>query len=437
MMTAPDTQAQWPTRPLLITGFLALGVLVVGLGGWSVVARISGAVVASGLIEVEGSRQVIQHPEGGVVGEINVEDGDYVVAGDILLRIDGTLLRTELAIVEGQLFEIIARRSRLAAERDGLSQVVFDTEVVDRGAASAEVAELMEGQVRLFDARRVSLASEGSRLGERRTQIIRQIEGIGAQVAAADRQLELIKIELKDAQSLLEKGLTQASRVTSLQREEARLLGSLGQLQASIAQNKGQIAEIDIEILRLTSNRREEAISTLRDLQYREIELRQTRASALETLSRLDIRAPMAGIIYGMEVHALRSVIRAAEPLLYIVPQDSPLVITSRIRAIDIDQVHVGQAAGLRFPTFDMRRTPEILGSVTKVSADVFIDEVTGLTYYTAEILPNPGEIEKLDGVELLPGMPVDAFIKTGDRSPLNYLLKPMADYFNKAFRES
>ncbi|MFQ5623630.1 MAG: HlyD family type I secretion periplasmic adaptor subunit, partial [Paracoccaceae bacterium] len=361
---------KWKTGRLLLTGFLALVVLVAGLGGWSAVARISGAVVASGMIEVEGSRQVVQHPDGGVVGEINVEDGDFVQAGDVLLRLDGTLLKTGLAITEGQLFETIARRGRLQAERDGSDHVTFDDEIALRARTDPKVAELVDGQVRLFDARRVSLQSEASRLAERRDQFRKQIEGINAQIAATERQLELIKVELKDAQALLAKGLIQASRVTNLQREEARLLGAQGELTASVARNNGQIAEIDIQILRLTSDRREQAITALRDLEFKEIELRQKRASALETLSRLDVRAPVSGLIYGMKVHALRSVVRAAEPLMYVVPQDTPLVINSRIPAIHIDQVHVGQQAGLRFPTFDMRTTPEILGSVTKVSAD-------------------------------------------------------------------
>ncbi|MEO1551216.1 MAG: HlyD family efflux transporter periplasmic adaptor subunit, partial [Pseudomonadota bacterium] len=197
------------------------------------------------------------------------------------------------------------------------------------------------------------------------------------------------------------------------------------------------IAEIEIEILRLDSSLREEAITTLRDLQYREIELRERRISTLETLSRLEVRAPVSGVVYGKTVHAIRSVVRPADPVMYIVPQDENLVISSRIETIHIDQVRLGQAATLRFSAFDQRTTPELNGTVTKISADVLTDEVTGQNYYSAELLPDEGEVDRLEGVTIVPGMPVDAFIKTGERTPLNYLLKPLTDYFSKAFRET
>jgi HlyD family secretion protein len=424
-------------RTSLILGFGALAVLVGGIGGWAAMANIAGAIVAPGQIKVEGDRQVVQHPDGGVVGEINVVDGDFVEAGEILMRFDDTLLRSELTIVESQLYEIMARRGRLDAERDGLDTITFDQELLDLAAENAEIAELVDGQQRLFEARRITRAKQVEQLNERQTQIEEQIKGSEAQLAALDVQLGLIRKELADQQSLLDQGLAQSSRVLQLQREEAGLNGQVGGLTAAIAESRGRIAEIEIEILKLETDLREEAITTLRDLQYREIELREKRLSALETLSRMDVRAPVSGIVYGKIVHALRSVVRAAEPIMYIVPQDTPLVISSRIEIIHIDQVHAGQTASLHFSAFDQRTTPVIYGSVVKVSADVFTDERTGMSYYTAEIIPNEGEAEKLGNLKLIPGMPVDSFIATGERTPLNYLVKPFTDYFNKAFREN
>jgi len=434
-MTPPPTN-EWSSRKHLIIGITAIALLVGGLGGWGAMANISGAIVASGMIEVESNRQVVQHPEGGVIGEILVDDGDVVSAGDVLLRFEDTIPKSELAIVEGQLFEILARRGRLQAERDGADELSFPEELdILAEASNIDIEALKEGQRRLFDARRSSLSQEAEQLRERQTQIERQIEGATAQLTALTTQLDLIGQELRDQQSLLDRGLAQATRVLSLQREEARLFGQVGELQASVAESRGRIAETEIEILRLTSTLREEAITTLRDLQYNEIELKERRLSALETLSRLDVRAPATGIVYGKAVHAVRAVARAADPLMFIVPQDSRLVISSRVETINIDQVHVGQDAVLRFSAFD-KNTPEIDGVVTKVSADAYTDENTGMTYYTAEILPKDGELAKLEGNEVLPGMPVETYIQTTDRTPIGYLTKPLMDYFNRAFRE-
>ena len=433
-MSAPN---RWSARRQIVTGMIALIVLVGGLGGWATFANIAGAIISSGAIEVEGNRQVVQHPEGGVVGEILVNDGDKVEAGDVLLRFDDTLLRSELAIVEGQLYELMARRGRLNAERDTADEISFDADLLQVAETRPEVAELIDGQRRLFQARRVSRASQASQLNERKSQIRTQIGGAEAQGAALKEQLEFIEQELTDQKTLLDRGLAQASRVLALQREKSRLAGSVGELQANIAQSYGQITEIEIEILKLESDLREEAITTLRDLQYRELELYERRLSTLETLSRMDVRAPVSGVIYGKQVFAVRAVVRAADPVMYIIPQDIPLIITTRIETIHIDNVRVGQPATLRFSTFDQRTTPEIFGTVINVSADVFTDEQTGISYYRAELLPNEGEMDKLGELVLLPGMPVESFIKTDERTPLTYLLRPLADYFNKAFRET
>ncbi len=427
----------WSARRQVIVGSLALAVLVIGVGGWATVANIAGAIISPGAIEVEGNRQVVQHPDGGVVGEILVNDGDTVEAGEVLLRFDDTLLRSELTIVEGQLFELMARRGRLNAEQNGDDEITFDPMLLDIAEDRPEVAGLIEGQRGLFAARRVSRESQASQLRERKAQIVTQIGGAEAQGAALAEQLDLIEQELTDQRTLLERGLAQASRVLALQREKSRLAGSVGELQASIAQSQGQITEIEIAILKLDSDLREEAITTLRDLQYRELELAERRLATLERLSRMDVRAPVSGVIYDKQIFAQRAVVRPADPLMYIIPQDIPLIITSRIETIHIDNVRVGQEAVLRFSTFDQRTTPEIFGVVTNVSADVFTDERTGHTYYRAELQPLEGEMEKLGDLVLLPGMPVESFIKTDERTPLNYLLKPLLDYFNKAFRET
>ncbi|RED11945.1 HlyD family type I secretion periplasmic adaptor subunit [Pontivivens insulae] len=423
-------------RPILL-GLVALICLVGGLGYWSVATNISGAVIASGQLEVESNRQVVQHLEGGMVGAIYADDGDFVEAGAVLMRLDDTILRSELTIIESQYYELIARRGRLRAESEGESQIRFETELLMLAQEYDEIAELIGGQISLFNARAQSIAQQTNQLQERQTQIEELIVGREAQLDALSRQRELIALELVDQQSLLDRGLAQASRVLALQREEAQLEGQVGELTASIAESRGRIAELEIEIIRLSSTRQEEAITELRDLTAREAELRERRLSVLDTMARLEIRAPMTGRVFGRTVHAVNSVIRAAEPVMFIVPEDSPLVITSRIETINIDQVTVGQEAALRFSAFDQRTTPELYGVVTNVSADVILDEATGAPYYEAEILPYDGEIDKLAGLALVPGMPVDAFIQTGERSPLTFLTKPFTDYFTRAFRET
>ncbi len=431
------TQPAFSARRPLIIGLVTLAILVGGFGGWSVFTRLSGAIIAPGRIEVEQNRQVIQHPDGGVVAELAVKEGDRVAVDQVLIRLDPTQLRSQLAIAEGQLFELMARRGRLDAERDGLTAPVYDPELVEVAAQNADVKSLMDGQTRLMEARVGTLAQQVDQLGKRKGQITSQIEGIDAQQTALIEQLELIQKELTDQQSLLDRGLAQAARVLGLQREQSRLSGQVGELTAQKAQAEGRITEIDIEILRLDSTRREEAISSLRDIQYRELELAEQRRALLEQMSRLDIRSPVSGIVYGMTVFATRAVIRPAEPVLYIVPQDRPLVIMSNVETINVDQVFPGQPVVLRFSALDQRTTPELNGSVTQLSADAFTDERSGASYYKAEIALAPGELARLpQGVTLIPGMPVEAFIRTADRTPLQYLMKPLTDYLAKAFRE-
>ncbi len=433
----PPARRKWSAKMPMWFGMLSVAILFGVLGVWGNFATISGAIISSGMIQGESLRQVVQHPQGGVVGAIDVKEGDRVEAGQVLIRFDDKLLRSQLTTVDSQLKEIFARRARLIAERDDADSLVFTPELVELGKTDQSTVQLMQGQTRLFEARRKSLQQQTKQLNERKVQIRLQIKGVEAQLVSSSEQAALIQQELAGQQSLLDKGLAQAGRVLSLQREASRLNGSVGELKSSAARGEAQIIETDIQILQLSSARREEAITTLRDLTYTEIEMIERKLSLDETLSRMDVRAPMSGIVHGLTVHALRSVVRAADPILYVVPSDSALVISSRIEAIHVDQVHVGQDASLRFSTFDQRTTPEIFGKVVKVSADVFQDEVTGGSYYSAEIEPNAGEMDRLGDVELLPGMPVEAFIKTEDRSPLSYLTKPFMDYFNRAFRES
>ncbi|WP_278922793.1 HlyD family type I secretion periplasmic adaptor subunit [Pseudophaeobacter profundi] len=434
---AAQTDAEWSARRPLWLGVWGLVILLGGFGTWAVMSSIAGAVVASGRIEVDQNRQVVQHLDGGIVAEILVEEGDSVARGEMLLRLDAKELRSQLAITEGQLFEMMARRGRLEAERDGAAGISFAAELLTLAQARPAVADLVEGQRRLFVARGESIAREIEQLGKRSAQTRDQITGVKAQQSSMELQLELIAEELKNQVTLLERGLAQAGTVLNLRRTQADLSGRLGELIATEAQALGRITETEIEILKLGSARREEAITQLRDLRYQELELAENRATLLERLDRLDITAPVSGVVYDMQVHTPRSVIRAADPVLFLVPQDRPLVIAAQVAPTDIDQIYVGQDVTLRFSALDQRNTPDLFGTVTQVSADAFEDEGTGVSYYRAEIELNPGEVQRLPaGAVLIPGMPVESYIRTQDRSPMAYLVKPLADYFVKAFRE-
>lgn len=432
-----QSSREFSVRGPMIIGLAALVLLLGGFGAWAGFVNISGAIIASGRIEVDQNRQVVQHPDGGVVSEILVTEGMTVATDQILIRLDPTGLQSELSIIEGQLFELMARRGRHEAERDGKTAALFDPLLVAAAALNPEVAQLMQGQTQLLEARTTSLASQVEQLGKRSQQIETQIEGIAAQRAALMLQLGFIEEELADQQSLLDRGLAQASRVLALQREQARLDGQIGALTAETATAESRITETEIEILRLSDTRREEAITRLRDLQFRELELAEQRRALMQRLDRLDIRAPVAGIVYGLQVFARRAVLRPADPVLYIVPQDRALVIMAQVNPMNIDQVYPGQDVTLRFSALDQRRTPELVGRVLQTSADAFSDPATGAPFYRTEIVLAEGEIGRLpEGTALVPGMPVEAFIRTGDRTTLDYLVKPLADYFSAALRE-
>ena len=431
-----ETSDRWRLRPLLLLGYATIFLLVFGIGAWAAVSRIAGAVVGAGALEVQGNRQVIQHPLGGVIKAIHARDGDSVEAGDVLIELDGEDLRPELGTVEGQWFEMLARKSRLHAERDQLDVITFDPELISREATTPEIRTLIAAQEQQFVARLKSRKEEEAQLEEQQTQIGNQNEGLVSLQAATTSQIDLLTREITGQQTLLDKGLTEVTRVLTPRRELARLEGVAGQVEANVAENRGKIAEIEIQRVRLVSKAREDAIAELRELEFQEIETREKRRQILDRMARLYLRAPVSGTVYGSTADTVRAVIRSAEPVMYVVPKDTPLVVRTRIDTIHIDQVHVGQEAVVRFSAFDQRTTPQLTGHVSDVSADAYTDERTGQHYYKADVKLDDHEAEKLGHLTLLPGMPVELFIQTGARSALSYFVKPMEDYFTRAFRD-
>lgn len=427
-----ENNKDWGLRKPIAIGFVSIGILLGTTTAWAVNARISGAVIASGAIHLENNQQVVQHAFGGVVGQILARNGDTVRAGEVLVRLDETYIASDLESIISQLAEIEVRKARLAAERDGQSELRINLQ-----HPMPKLSEqLVQGEKILFQTRLENYRGELRQLDEQINQAHVQISGLNAQLEALQAQLQLVSNDLIAAEELKIKGLIASSRVSSLKKEYAQIKGQIGSLSASKAQLNGQISAFEIEAMRLTTQRREEAIVTLRELEFMEIDLRARKHSTKKKLESLEIKSPVEGVVHSSQVFAEQAVISPAQALMQIVPQDQQLVVKSRIQTMHIDDVYLGQNASLRFVSFDHRTTPELFGYVSKISPDVFYDETTGLSYYQAEITPHAQEIDKLGSQKLMPGMPVETFIKTTERSPLSYLTKPFMDYFYRAFRE-
>ena len=423
-------------RPALV-GLGALAVLVLGFGLWSVLTRIEGAVVASGQIEVDQDRQVVQHPDGGVVAEIRVRDGSLVAAGDLLLRLDGSALQSERAILVDRATDLRLQTARLLAERDGLSALPLPDDLARDAPADPALTARIAGETSLFQARLASLTENRRLLDQRILQFRAEVDGLSAQSHALATELALVQADLADQRSLLAKGLVPAARVSALEREVARLTGTAGQVAAALARARDAITAVEIERAGLATLRREEAAARLRDLEPALLEV-QERLRALEgRIARLEIRAPVSGIVLGLQATTPRSVLRPADPVLFLVPQDRPLVVSARISPLAIDAVAVGQLADLVFPAFRDSSLPPLLGHVTRLSPDALTDSTTGAAFYAAELALPADQAARLGDHVLVPGMPVEVYVRTGSHTPLAYLLRPFSDYFRRAMRES
>lgn len=430
-----DTPLVSPSRGLVIASLAIMSAITL-MALWATMTSLSGAVVGNGRIVVEQDRQIVQHPDGGVVKRILVQDGQKVDAGEILIELDGEIPQNELAVIDAQYFELRARRGRLEAERALSETIEFPEDLLERAQEDPRFQELIDRQSSLFHARRTTLEASRKQLKTQSSQIDEQVNGNDAQLNALAEQSRLIGSELKDQKALLSKGLTQVPRVLALEREAASLQGRAGEITSARAAAKVRQSEIELSIARLEAQYRESAENALQEMSYRELELGERRSGLRERINRLDIRAPSAGIIYQLRYKTPSSVISPADPILYIVPQDRPLLVETQIAVSDIDEISVGQTALVRFGVFSSRAAPELFATVTTISADALVDEATNFPYYRATLDLPPAELKKLENRTLLPGMQVEVFIQTGERTPLSYLSKPLTDYFVRALRE-
>jgi HlyD family secretion protein len=417
----------------LLLGSAAALVLVGGVGGWAMTTELSGAVIAQGQLVVDSNVKKVQHPTGGVVGELRVKDGDRVKAGDVLLRLDETQARTNLAIVTSALDELAARQARGEAERDGAEKVSFPADLLAR-LNNPEVQRVTTGEQKLFEIRRGAREGQKAQLKEQIAQLRQQIQGNTEQEAAKAKEIDWIQQELKGIRDLWRQNLAPFNRLTTLERDGARLEGERGALIATAAQARGRIAEMELKILQIDEDLRTEVGKELAEIRGKKSELVEKRVAAEDQLKRIDLVAPQDGKVFQQTVHTIGGVIQAGEAVMLIVPDGDSLIVEAKIAPQEIDQVRMGQGAVLRFTAFNQRTTPELNGEVVRIGADVTQEEKKNESYYAVRIRVADGELARLGEQKPVAGMPVEAFIQTTPRTVMSYLVKPMHDQITKAF---
>ena len=442
-MTAPEHD---PRRMIRKLNFIGIGIVVFligGVGTWAATTQLAGAVIAPGTIVVESSVKKVQHPTGGVVGEILVKEGDEVEAGQVVLRLDDTVTKSTLGVVRSQLDELMARQARLLAERDDADAIVFPAELTSGRDDTAATA--VAGEQKLFESRRSARTGQRAQLRERVAQTNEEIRGLSAQQEAKEAELALIGKELVGVAELYSKNLVSISRFTQLQRDQTRLQGERGQLISDIARARGKISETELQIIQLDQDFRTDVLKDLREAQGKIAELKERVTAAEDQLKRVDLRAPQTGVVHQLEVHTVGGVIGNGETVMQIVPRADQLVVEAKVAPSDIDQVTEGAKAIVRVMSGNQRTQPEITGLLTRVSPDLTHEQPQQRqqnaaqppqAYYTVRISLPADEVARLKDIHLVPGMPAEVFIQTHERTPLQYLLKPLREQIARTFRE-
>jgi HlyD family type I secretion membrane fusion protein len=428
-----DTGNSFAVGPRVFAG-VALGLMLfVGAGGWAATAQLTGAIIAPGMVKVDQNLKSIQHRDGGIISEIAVREGDFVTKGQVMLRLDDAETRAELSIVRTQLVELMAKQARLMAERDNLDSIMMSSELTSR---IEDFPHVFFGENRMFEGNRQNRKSQKEQLVLGIDQLGEEIKGLESQRDAKIDEIALVKTEHGKIKGLTDKRLIETSRKYIIDREMAKLMGERGEVEANIARAKARMSEIQLQIIAIDETARTEAQRELSAIQPKLSELGERRVAIEDRLARADIRAPLSGTVNELAVHTIGGVITPAEKLVTLVPADAALKIEAKLSPTDIDQVFVGQPAKLRFSAFNQRTTPELHGRIAYVSAATSSDPSTGQVYYLADVIVPSDELGKLGDSKLLPGMPVEVFVSTEERTAMSFLSKPLADQFNRAFRE-
>jgi HlyD family secretion protein len=421
-------------RGSFMAGASAMALFGGTIGLWAAVSPLSGAVVAPGQFVVDTNVKKIQHQNGGIVAVLPVREGQRVKAGDLVLQLDETLTKANLQVIVKQLDEIMARQSRLEAERNGGSMVLAPE--LQARMNVPDVAKSVADEARLLETRRSQRDGQKQQLGKRVEQLGEEISGIQAQVISRDEQVRLLKLELGGLRDLFKNNLVPMTRIMPVEREAANMLGQKGQLVAQRAQTEGKISEIRVQLLQLDIDMQTETGKELRELQAKSAELLERKVAAEDQLKRVDIRSPIDGYVHQLNVHTIGGVISPAEPAMMIVPLNEELQIEARVMPTDIDQLFVGQKGVVKVQAGNQRITPEIAGTISRIAADVTREQQTGMTYYLIRLSLPAAEVAKLGDLKIMSGMQAESYIQTSERTPFEYIMKPLKDQFNRAFRE-
>jgi epimerase transport system membrane fusion protein len=430
--TEPPSDSAW--RPAL-AGWLIIAAFFGGLGVWATTAPLDGAVVASGIVKVEGNRKSVQHLDGGIVKELRVKDGDHVKAGDVLIVLDDTQTRAEVQILFEQYVALRATEVRLLAELASASELVMPADLAPR-SGDTYAASIRAGQVKQFETRRAALEGQRQVIAEKINQLQSQIDGAQAQVTAYTEQVQSVRAEADSVAPLVDKMLLPKPRLLQLQRTAYGLDGQIADAQANIAKFKQAIGEQQLQIAQLTNDRMAEVTKDLREVQSKLAEVLPKRTNAEATLARMEIRSPYAGRVVGLNVFSIGGVIQRGEKILDIVPEDDGLTVEVQVAVEDIGEVHPEMRAEMHLTAYKQRLVPTIHGDVVHVSADRLTDPKTNNAYFLAQIRPDLGELAALPGVHLYPGMPASVMIPTKSRTAFDYIVGPLVESFHHAFRQ-
>ncbi|MEH6474683.1 MAG: HlyD family type I secretion periplasmic adaptor subunit [Sneathiella sp.] len=423
------------SKSAILTGAALFALLFVGGGLWAAYSDLSGAVIASGNVAVMGKPKTVQHLDGGIVAKINIKDGDKVKQGEILIRLDDILLKTNLAIYQNRLLEETSRRDRLIAERDGLEQIRWNEKLLDLLNVELDPV-IRQGQLNLFEARRKTRAGQVAQLNQKIEQFKNEIDGTSALKKSKANQLVFLKTELYGKRILKEKGLIPLSQLVSLERQKEELIGQRAEHDAELARIHNAISETKMQILQIVYEFRQNVLQELREAMREINDITQQLQATYEQLKRVDIMAPVAGVVHDLSVFTIGGVIGPGDAVLQIIPQNDKFEIEANVEPQFIDELYIGQPATLRFSAFNQRTTPELSGTVANISANIMEDDQSETSYYRITIHVTDNELARLNGRPLVPGMPVEAFIKTRDRTALNYLVKPLLDQVQRSFKE-
>jgi HlyD family secretion protein len=424
-------------RRHLVVGTALILFIGFGIGGWAATMELSGAVVASGSLVVDSNVKKVQHLGGGIVKDILVREGEHVKAGQVLVRLDETQTKAANAVVTKTLEELAAQQARLEAERDDDDHIEFPPTIVDLARSShSDAAHIMASEEKLFDLRRQDRDGKKAQLKERIGQLKDEIQGYLDQITEKNSEIDLIGKELEGVRQLRSQNLVPMNRLTSLERDAARVQGERSQLASATAQAKGKITETELQIIQVDQTLRSEVGKELSETQAKISEFVERKIATDDQLNRVEIRAPQDGIVQQLSIHTVGGVVAAGDTIMLIVPDTDSLEVEVKIAPQDIDQLYLDQMATLRFTAFNSRTTPEIDGKVSFISADILQDQRTGMSYYVARITLDPSQVARLGQVKLIPGMPVTAFVKTSERTMFSYLTKPLREQAVRAFRE-